>query len=177
MSPVVRRQVNNSTATRASSFRQPGGAASRTKGGKASAKAPRIGKGGRVPGSRRIVNDLLPSFSRQLAAMLSAGMAIVTSLDALQEQSDNVTFKFVIGQVKKGIEGGSAFSEALKKFPSVFDDLYINMIHGGESSGQLPETIARLAGFLEDAAKLKRKVKSAMMYPLIVLCLSASPRP
>ncbi len=125
-----------------------------------------------VPGAKKIATELLPGFSRQMAAMLSAGMPIVATLDALQEQTDNQNFKNVISRLKASIENGAAFSEALRQFPSVFDDLYANMVHGGEMGGQLPETIGRLAGFLESSAKLRRKVKSAMMYPVIILCIA-----
>lgn len=125
-----------------------------------------------VAGSKKIVNELLPGFSRQLAAMLSAGMPIVATLEALHEQTDNPNFKTVIARLQAAIENGAAFSEALRQFPSVFDDLYANMVHGGEMGGQLPETIGRLAGFLESTARLRRKVKSAMMYPIIILCIA-----
>jgi len=125
-----------------------------------------------VPGAKKIVNELLPGFSRQLAAMLSAGMPIVATLEALEEQVDNANFKTVISRLKAGIENGAAISDALRQFPSVFDDLYSNMVRGGESGGQLAETFARLAGFLEASAKLRRKVKSAMMYPTIILCIA-----
>jgi len=125
-----------------------------------------------VPGAKKIVNDLLPGFSRQLGAMLSSGMPIVASLDALHEQSDNPHFKVVLGEIRRSIENGAALSDALRLFPSVFDDLYSNMVRGGETGGQLPETIGRLAGFLEASAKLRRKIKSAMMYPTIVLCIA-----
>jgi len=138
----------------------------------ASAKKNTSGKNGKVAGARKIVNALLPGFSRQMAAMLSAGMPIVGTLDALYEQADNPNFKTVIAGLKANIENGAAFSEALRKYPTVFDDLYCNMVHGGEMGGQLPETIGRLAGFLEASAKLRRKVKSAMMYPIIVLCIA-----
>jgi type IV pilus assembly protein PilC len=130
------------------------------------------GRAKRVPGSRKIVNDLLPGFSRQLAAMLSSGMPIVTSLETLEEQADNPNFRGVLARVRTSIEGGAAFSEALRPFPGIFDDLYCNMVRGGETGGQLAETMARLALFLEASAKLRRKVKSAMMYPTIVLCIS-----
>jgi type IV pilus assembly protein PilC len=129
-------------------------------------------KGSKVPGAKKIQNELLPGFSRQLAAMLSAGMPIVASLDALEEQADNPNFKTCILQLKRSIENGAAFSEALRAFPSVFDTLYCNMVKGGETGGQLAETIGRLAGFLEASARLKRKVKSAMMYPTIVLSIA-----
>ncbi len=125
-----------------------------------------------VPGSKKIVNELLPGFSRQMAAMLSAGMPIVATLDALEEQSDNPNFRNVIAKLKASIENGAAFSDALRQFPSIFDNLYSNMVRGGETGGQLAETIARLAGFLESSAKLRRKVKSAMMYPTIILCIA-----
>ncbi len=126
----------------------------------------------RIPGSKKIVNDVLPAFSRQLAAMLSSGMPIVAALEALEEQTDNPNFKPVIAGIKESIEGGAAFSEALAHFPTIFDDLYVNMVRGGESGGKLPETIARLATFMEASGRLKRKVKSAMMYPIIVLCIA-----
>lgn len=126
----------------------------------------------KIAGSRKIVNTLLPGFSRQLAAMLSAGMPIVATLEALHEQTDNPNFKIVIAGLKANIENGAAFSEALRKYPTVFDDLYCNMVNGGEMGGQLPETVGRLAGFLEASAKLRRKVKSALMYPVIVLCIA-----
>ncbi len=127
-----------------------------------------------VPGAKKIVNELLPGFSRQLAAMLSAGMPIVATLDALHDQTDNPNFKGVISRLKASIENGSAFSDALRQFPSIFDDLYANMVQGGEMGGQLAETIGRLAGFLEASAKLRRKVKSAMMYPVIILCIAVA---
>lgn len=129
-------------------------------------------KGTRVPGAKKIVGTLLPGFSRQLSAMLSAGMPILTSLEALHDQATNPNFKRAISDVGKSIENGSALSDAMAQFPSVFDELYTNMIKGGESGGQLAETIARLASFLEASAKLRSKVKSAMMYPTIVLCLA-----
>lgn len=139
------------------------------------AKGPKtVAVGGKkgVPGAAKIVDKELPSFSRQLSAMLSAGMPIVASLEALEEQTETPAFKAVIGRVRKSIENGAAFSESLRQFPSIFDDLYANMVKGGETGGQLAETIGRLSGFLEASAGLRRKVKSAMMYPVIVLCIA-----
>jgi type IV pilus assembly protein PilC len=126
----------------------------------------------RIPGARKIANSILPGFSRQMAAMISAGMPIVGTLHALEEQADNPHFKKVIGEIRADIENGSSLSDSLRRFPSVFDDLYCNMIRGGEAGGQLSETIARLSSFLESTARLKRKVKSAMMYPTVVLCMA-----
>jgi type IV pilus assembly protein PilC len=131
-----------------------------------------MAKGGRVPGSNKIQRELLPPFSRQMGAMLSAGMPIVAALEAQEEQTDNPNFRAVLKQVRQSIENGAALSEALRQFPSIFDDLYCNMVRGGETGGQIAETIQRLAGFLESSSKLRRKVKSAMMYPTIVLCIA-----
>jgi len=169
MSPVVRatpRRDVGSTKTKREPTPLP--ASPKPAGGKPA----RLKDSRHVPGARKIVGDLLPSFSRQLAAMLAAGMPIVTALETLEEQTDNPSFRQVIRQVRKSIEGGSSLSEALRQFPSIFEDLYVNMVKAGESGGQLSETVARLASFLESSAKLKRKIKSAMMYPTIVLCVA-----
>lgn len=128
--------------------------------------------GQKVPGVKKIVATILPGFSRQLAAMLRAGMPIVACLVALEEQTDNKHFQAVIRGIRAAIENGSPLSDGLRQYPSVFDDLYCNMVKGGETGGQLAETVARLAGFLEASSKLRRKVKSAMMYPVIVLCIA-----
>ena len=127
---------------------------------------------GKIPGSKKITNTILPGFSRQMAAMLSAGMPIVAALEAQEDQADNPNFKVVVRHIRRSIENGAAFSEALRQFPSIFDELYCNMVRAGEMGGQIAETIQRLAGFLEASARLRRKVKSAMMYPTIVLCIA-----
>jgi len=169
MSPVVRMSAAAATAGAASlkNLQSPAMTI------KAEVARP-TARGGRrrVPGANKIVNDQLPGFSRQLAAMLSAGMPIVASLAALEEQTDNPRFRPVIGEIREAIEGGLSLSEAMARFPSIFDELYVNMVKGGETGGQLAETVGRLAGFLEASARLKRRVKSAMMYPTIVLCIS-----
>ena len=126
----------------------------------------------KIAGSGKIVRSLLPGFSRQLSAMLSAGMPIVAALEAQEEQIDNPNFRPVVTRVKANIQNGTDLSDALAQFPSIFDTLYVNMVRGGESGGQLAETIGRIASFLESNAKLRRKIKSATMYPIIVLCLA-----
>lgn len=142
MSPVVRSITSAATGVPQAAKRAA------PAGGDAGTKAKPRGQQ-RIAGAAKIAEKELPTFSRQLAAMLSAGMPIVASLDTLEEQTENPAFKVVIGRVKKSIENGSAFSEALRQFPSIFNDLYANMVKGGETGGQLAETIARLAGFLE----------------------------
>ena len=128
--------------------------------------------GDRVVGARGIRGKELPAFSRQLSAMLLAGMPLIQALDALEDQTSDKNFKVVVLGLKNYLQAGASFSEALGHYPTIFDTLYINMIRAGESGGQLGETADRLASFLEDAAKLSRKVKSAMSYPVIVLCIA-----
>ena len=126
----------------------------------------------RVPGARKIKNKDLPAFTRQLAAMLVSGMPVVHCLTTLEDQTANIAFKSVIAGVRAQIEGGLMLSEALTIYPDVFDDLYVNMFRAGETGGMLAETAARIATYLESASKLQRKVKSAMMYPTVVMCVA-----
>ncbi len=127
---------------------------------------------GKVRGASKIVQKDIAPFSRQMAAMLSAGMPIVAALETLEEQAANPNFKIVIGALKRNIEGGASFSESLQQIPDVFDVLYVNMVRAGEQSGQFAETMRRIGDLLEASAKLRRKVKSAMTYPVVVLSLS-----
>jgi len=131
-------------------------------------------KGGaeRVIGAGKIKQKELPPFSRQLSAMLMAGMPLIQSLDALEDQTSDKNFRNVITGLKNYLQAGASFSEALNHYPTVFDTLYVNMIKAGESGGQLGETAGRLATFLESSARLSSKVKSAMTYPVAVLCIA-----
>jgi len=128
--------------------------------------------GGRVvlvKGSRKIRIKELPVFTRQVSAMLGAGMPLVQTLLAMEQQTDNKNFKPVISGIRQKVEGGAMYSEALACYPSIFDDLYINMIRAGEVGGILPDTCARVAQFLESSNRLRAKVKSALMYPTVVM--------
>ncbi len=126
----------------------------------------------KVRGVVKIVRTDLPAFSRQMAAMLSAGMPIVASLETLEEQASNPNFKIVLRDVKRSIEGGSSFSESLHLYPQIFDVLYISMVRAGEQSGQFAETMKRIGELLEANARLRRKVKSAMTYPIVVMSMA-----
>ena len=126
----------------------------------------------RIRGSKKIVRKELPAFSRQMAAMLAAGMPIVAALETVEEQTVNPNFKLAINHVRKSIEGGASFSESLQQMPAIFDDLYVNMVRSGEQSGQFAETMKRIGELLEANARLRRKVKSAMTYPIVVLTLA-----
>jgi type IV pilus assembly protein PilC len=126
----------------------------------------------KVPGARKIVLKELPVFTRQLAAMLVSGMPVVHCLNTLEEQTVNRSFKTVITGLRTQIEGGLMLSESLLAYPDVFDELYVNMFRAGETGGMLAETAGRIAAYLEASGKLRRKVKSAMMYPMIVMSVA-----
>lgn len=127
----------------------------------------KIGKKGRTSGGRVALADLV-IFTRQLATMVDAGLAMVQSLQGLAEQTTNKVMRDVIKDVCTRVEGGDSFSEALQKHPKVFNRLYVCMVAAGEKGGLLAEILARLAVYLENAARLRKKVKSAMMYPTVV---------
>ena len=122
----------------------------------------------KIPGAKKIRLKELPAFTRQMSAMLSAGMPIVQTLIALEGQTEHKVFQTVIGGVRSLIEGGSSLTEAMTQYPDVFEELYVSMLEAGEKGGLLADTTERLAYYLEAQAKLRRKVISAMMYPAIV---------
>ena len=127
----------------------------------------KIGKKGKTAGGSVALADLV-IFTRQLATMIDAGLAMVQSLQALADQTTNKVMRDVIRDVCTRVEGGDSFSEALQKHPKVFTRLYVCMVAAGEKGGLLAEILARLATYLENAARLRKKVKSAMMYPTVV---------
>lgn len=111
-------------------------------------------------------------FARQFSTMIDAGLPIIQCLDILHKQQENKTFKKMLKQITESVEGGSTLAESLKKFPKQFDELFSNMIAAGEAGGVLDTMLKRLAAYLEKAAKLKRQVKGAMTYPIIVLIVA-----
>ncbi len=134
--------------------------------------------GGKAASPRgKITETDLVLFTRQLATMVDAGLPLVTGLTALYEQADpkkQAGLRRVVGEVSALVQQGDSFCEAISKHPSVFNRLYVSMVKAGESGGLLSEILDRLASFLEAAARLKKKVKSAMTYPVIVLCIAFS---
>src|SRR5260370_5697410 len=127
----------------------------------------KVGKKGRTSGGRVALADLV-IFTRQLATMIDAGLAMVQSLQALAEQTTNKVMRDVIKDVCTRVESGDSFSDALQKHPKVFNRLYVCMVGAGEKGGLLAEILARLAVYLVNAARLRKKVKSALMYPTTV---------
>jgi type IV pilus assembly protein PilC len=127
----------------------------------------RIGRKGKTAGGKVALADLVV-FTRQLATMIDAGLAMVQCLQALAEQTTNKIMRDVIRDICTRVEGGDSFSTALTKHPKVFNKLYVSMVDAGEKGGLLAEVLARLATYLENTARLRKKVKSAMMYPTAV---------
>jgi len=114
-------------------------------------------------------------FTRQLATMIDAGLPLVSGLTALYEQCDprrQIGLKRIIGDLSARVQSGDSFFESILKHPKVFNRLYVAMIKAGESGGMLADIMDRLAGFLEASARLKKKIKSAMTYPVIVVCIA-----
>jgi len=118
-------------------------------------------------GSGLTEKDLIV-FTRQFGTMINAGLPLVQCLEILSTQSENKVLRETIGEVKTQVESGSTFSEALRRHPKVFDDLYVNLVHAGEVGGLLDTILTRLAIYIEKAAKLKGAIKSAMIYPAAI---------
>jgi type IV pilus assembly protein PilC len=127
----------------------------------------KVGKKGKTAGGKVALADLV-IFTRQLATMIDAGLAMVQSLQGLAEQTTNKVMRDVIKDVCARVESGDSFSEALQKHPKCFNRLYVAMVSAGEKGGLLAEILSRLATYLENTARLRKKVKSALMYPSVV---------
>jgi type IV pilus assembly protein PilC len=112
----------------------------------------------------------LTTLTRQLATLVDAGLPLLRGLHVLQRQTPNPTLKEALGGMCDSVESGSTFSESLLNYPKIFDNLYVNMVKAGEAGGVLEVVLNRLAEFAEKAAKIKNKVKGAMVYPVVVLC-------
>lgn len=118
--------------------------------------------------NKKVKTKEVAIFTRQLSTMISAGVPLNRAFYTLQEQSDNKYFQSIIGDIAKQIEGGTSIGEALKKYPDVFDEVYVNMVIAGEAGGILDKILKRLATQLEKNQAIKKKVKSATTYPKVV---------
>src|SRR5688572_21750876 len=116
----------------------------------------------------------LVTFTRQLSTLQDAGLPILRSLQILESQQKPGLLKAIIGGVADEVEGGGTLSDAMAKFPKAFDKLYVNMINAGEAGGVLDLILARLADFMEKAARLKKKVIGAMIYPAVVIFIAVA---
>jgi type IV pilus assembly protein PilC len=120
----------------------------------------------------RIKEKNIVVFCRIFSTMINAGLPLIQCLDLLAQQEENKVFAKIIRSIKEDIEGGTSLTDALKKYPKVFDDLFVNLIAAGEAGGMLDIILGRLSNYLEKAMKLKKRVKGAMTYPVAVLVIS-----
>lgn len=111
-------------------------------------------------------------FSRQFSTMIDAGLPLLQCLDILQSQQENKTLKKNLIKIKESVESGETFADSLKKFPKLFNELYINMVAAGEAGGILDIILRRLSAYMEKMAKLKSQVKGAMTYPIITIMVA-----
>ncbi len=125
-------------------------------------------------GAPKITDKDIVILTRQLATMIDAGLPLVQCLDILGNQTENKTLAGVVAQVRSDVESGSTFADALKKHPKAFDNLYVNMVAAGEAGGILDTILQRLATYMEKFAKIKKQIKSAMIYPSVILFVAVS---
>jgi len=122
----------------------------------------------------RVGSKDLVIFSRQLSTLVSAGVPIVQGLSILESQVENPAFKTVLLKIREDIESGLSITDALRKHPQAFPNIYVSMIHAGEIGGILDTILERLSSYLEAAEVLRAKVKGAMMYPLVVMTIATA---
>lgn len=134
-----------------------------------------VTKKGRLSGfssfSRIRLEDIV-IFSRQLATMVDSGIPLVQSMDILAEQNENISFKQIVEKVRDDIETGKSLSDAFAMHPAIFSQFYVNMVKAGESSGALDDILDRIAAYLEKTNSLQRKVKSSLVYPIVVVIMA-----
>ena len=126
----------------------------------------------RIKGVKSIVNKELAPFSRQLSSLLRAGMSLIMSLSTIEDQIVHAGFRQVIATIRMSVEGGGSFSDGLARFPAIFNDLFVNIVRSGERSGEFADAMGRLSKMLESTARLRRKVRSALAYPTVVLIMA-----
>ena len=124
-----------------------------------------FGKRKKVPLKEKII------FTRQLSVMTRAGLSVVKALDALKRQSENAYFKTVLTDMATAVKGGQTLSKAMSRYPKIFNEVYTAVIKAGEETGQLSDVLLNLAEQQEKEADLIGKVKSAMIYPAVILCV------
>lgn len=117
----------------------------------------------------KVTNKDIVIFTRQFSTMIDAGLPLVQGLNILADQSENSTFKKILKEVTRDVEGGATLAEALNKHPKVFDNLFVNLVAAGEVGGILDTILQRLATYIEKAEKLKSQIKGAMTYPIVVV--------
>lgn len=122
----------------------------------------------RLAQSKRIKSKDVTIFSRQFATMINSGLAMLRALSILENQTQNPRFRSIIGATRADVESGASLSQALEKHPNVFNRLYVSMVRAGETGGILDDTLNRIASQLEAEDSLRRMIRSAMVYPLLI---------
>jgi type IV pilus assembly protein PilC len=120
----------------------------------------------------RVKKKSLAIFTRQLATMIDAGLPLVQSLEILSQQEADETFREIIRTIKNEVEGGATLAAALQKHPRVFDDMYVNLVVAAEEAGTLDVILSRLATHIEKMEELKKKIKSALVYPAMIVTVA-----
>lgn len=123
-------------------------------------------------GKPKVKSRDLVIFTRQLSTMITAGVPLNRTLSTLEEQCTNKYFRTVIAQINRDVESGTSLGDAFEKHPNVFSDIYINMVRAGEAGGILDEIMKRLASQVEQDASMRKKVKSASMYPMVIFIIT-----
>jgi type IV pilus assembly protein PilC len=132
----------------------------------------KVAKSGKYNPKKKIKKLHIVLFTRQLSTMITSGLPLVQSLEILGNQMEDVNFRGIVREIKTKIEGGSRFADALRDYPQCFDELYVNLVVAGEEGGLLDNVLQRLAVYMEKSEKLKRKVKSAMIYPIAIITVA-----
>ncbi|VAX29461.1 Type IV fimbrial assembly protein PilC [hydrothermal vent metagenome] len=125
-------------------------------------------------GEKKVTDKDIVIFTRQFATMIDAGLPLVQCLEILGSQSEHPTLAKAINTVRGDVESGSTYADALRKHPNVFDELYVNMVAAGETGGILDTILNRLSAYMEKAMKLKKQIKSAMVYPITILVVAVA---
>lgn len=129
-------------------------------------------KSSKTTRAAKVKSDELVMFTRQLSAMVSAGVPILRCLESMADHAESPGFKATINEVSRDIEGGMSFADALSRHPSIFNDVYVNMVRAGETGGILDDILKRLALQQEKSASIRKKVKGAMTYPMVLVFIT-----
>jgi general secretion pathway protein F len=170
-SPKVLRQVLRKDGVLITSFElSRGGKLAKERNARKGGLSRDVDLGGLIGGVRKVE---IAAFTRQMATLIKAGIPLADALGALVEQISNVRLKAPVSEVRAAVNEGSSLGDALAKHPKLFDDLFVSMVRAGEVAGNLDEVLTRLADFLEGSQKLKSKVQSAMIYPLVMVVVGS----
>ena len=170
-SPKALRQLLRKDGVHITSFDlSKGGKAAKEQNAKKAGLSRDVDLGGLFGGVKK---SEIASFTRQMATLIKSGIPLAEALGALVEQIPNMRFKTPVSEVRTNVNEGMALADALAKHPKLFDELFVSMVRAGEVAGNLDEVLTRLADFLEASGKLKSKIQSAMVYPLVMVVVGA----